>query len=247
MRAAALTYNFILGLVPAIAVCMAVVSAFIDVKSVSTQIKSFLLKNLTAGTGYTASTYLDKFIGNIRFSTIGYAGFSALFLTSLLLLSNIETSMNHIWSIEKNKKLTVRLLIYILMIFLGPICLATTISATTLAKAYSPHLLSKAHFGTITVSILLFSFLYKVMPNTKVKSSWAILCGILMALASHGAKLGYAKYTAKAIFYNQIYGGLAALPLFLIWIYLNWTIFLAGTLLNYVLQNRNSLLEKSYL
>jgi membrane protein len=104
----------------------------------------------------------------------------------------------------------------------------------------------QANIGTILITTALFTFFYKVMPNTKVHWRGALLSGFLVALASEFAKLAYTKYTGKALFYNKMYGGLAALPLFLIWIYLNWMIFLAGTQLNFFLQNRRSLLEKGH-
>lgn len=244
MRAAALTYNFILSIVPALAVCLAILSFFLDIHSLSVELKLFLLKNLTTGTGNVVTQYIDGFLRNLRFRTIGYIGFGALLFTSVLLLSNIEDAMNRIWSIDKSKKLWQRIAIYNLMIFIGPFCLAISLAAKTLANKYFPHLLMQANTGTIVIMTGLFAFFYKVMPNTKVRWDGALFCGFLMALASECAKLIYAKYTAKVLFYNQVYGGLAALPLLLIWIYLNWIIFLAGTQFNFFLQNRRALIEK---
>jgi len=244
LRAAALTYNFIFGLVPALAVCLSILSFFVDIKSAGSNLKSFLLKNLATGTGNAVTQYLDQFLVNLRFRTIGYVGFGALLITSILLLSNIEDSMNRIWSIDKNKKIWKRFIIYNLMIFIGPFCLAIFLATTMLAKKYTPHLLVQANVGTILITTCLITFFFKVMPNTKVQLSGAFISALLVALVSELAKFAYAAYTTKALLYNKMYGGLAALPLFLLWIYLNWIIFLAGTQLNFFLQNRRALMNK---
>lgn len=72
--------------------------------------------------------------------------------------------------------------------------------------------------------------------------SWiaSLLAGAIASAAVDLAKLGYAIYTTKALFYNEVYGGLAVFPLFLIWVYVNWNIFLGGALLTYMIQHRHS-------
>lgn len=237
-RAAALTYTFILSLVPAIAVCLAIFSFFVDLHGVQNEFKVFLLKNLAAGTGGDVIGYLDQFIRKVRFKTIGYVGFAALVTTSVLLLSSIEHSMNKIWRTEKNRNLKQKIIIYTLFMFCSPISISLSIATTAFIKKYAPNFFFEANLLAFLFNTIFLSTIYKILPNTKVQWKYAIYSAALIAILSDAAKWGYAIYTARAIFYNKVYGSLAALPFFLIWIYLNWIIFLTGTQLNYFLQEK---------
>lgn len=238
LRAAALTYTFILALVPAIAVCLTIFSFYyVDMARMQADLKTFLLKNLATGTGSAVTVYIESFLGKVRLKTIGVAGFTGLMLTSILLLTGIENSMNRIWNIQRNRPLWKRIGLALLFIILGPVCLGASVTASALLAKRS-HLFLPSQIGSTLATTLLFFTLFKLLPNTKVRSSAAALSAFLAAACAELAKWGYTIYTAKMVFYNKVYGGLAALPFFLIWIYLNWTIFLAGTQLNYLLQTR---------
>jgi membrane protein len=240
MRAAALTYTFILGLVPALAVCLSIFSVLFDVRRLSGDFKIFLLKHLAAGAGDTVTRYLDLFLANVRFKTIGYVGFAALLIAALLLLSSIEEAINRIWAIRRKKALWARVLIYNMILLLGPICVSLSIATTTIVTKYFPQFLFKANLSTVAVSMIFLSLTYKIFPNKKVSWRAALISGGFVAITAELAKWGYAIYTTKALFNNKIYGGLAALPVFLVWVYVNWTIFLAGALLCFVIQHHSS-------
>ncbi len=240
MRAAALTYTFILSLIPLLAVCLSVFSLIIDVKKLSIDFKMLLFRHLTAGAGNVVGQYMDNFLRKVQFKTVGYIGFAALLVIALLLLSNIEDSINRIWSIRRKKKLWKRVLIYNLILFLGPVSVSLSLATTTIVMKYFPHMAVKANLGVILINTLFVCFIYKIFPNKKVNWKWALLSALMVALTCELAKWGYTYYIAKALFYNKIYGSLAVLPVFLIWIYLNWLIFLAGALVTFVLQHRKN-------
>ena len=236
MRAAALTYNFILSLIPALAVCLSALSLFFDVRKYTNDFKHILLNHLAAGSKANVAAYVDAYLISVRFKTIGTVGVFALLITALMLLSNIEDSINHIWSIRRKKKFWKRFLIYNLILLFGPVSVSISVATTTVVANYFPELLINAHLGIILLNTTLFTLTYKVFPNEKVFWLAALAAGATTACAIEVAKWGYANYTAKAIFYNNIYGGLAALPVFLVWIYVNWILFLAGALLSYMIQ-----------
>ncbi len=242
LRAAALTYTLLLSLVPILAVCLSVFSLFIDVKQLSnhTQFKMFLFKHLSAGSGNQVGRVIDLFLGKVHFKTLGYIGFAVLLLVALLLLANIEDSVNRIWSIHKKKQLWKRILIYNLILFLGPVSVSLSVATTTIVTKFFPQLLFKANIGIVFVSSLFLTLTYKIFPNKKVRWSSALLSGVLVALATELAKWGYAGYMSKMMIHNKIYGSLAVLPSFLIWMYLNWILFLAGVLLTFMLQHKST-------
>ena len=243
IRAAALTYTFILGLIPAVAVCLFILSGFVNFHDLQNDFKLFLLKNLAAGTGNTAVAYIDQFLGKVHFNAMGYVGAGALVTTSVLILSSLEHTMNKIWGIHKNRPIRKKIFIYTLLIIFSPLGISLSIMASTLIQKYAPHFFFEATILGFLFNTLFFTFIYKTIPNRKVDWKYALFTGIIIAILSDVAKWGYTVYTAKALFYNKVYGSLAALPFFLIWIYVNWIIFLTGTQLNCVLQNAHDAKE----
>lgn len=244
VRAAALTYTLLLGLIPLIAVCLSVLSLVVGVKQLSVDFKAFLMKFLVPSAGNQVANLIDNFVSKVQFKTVGYIGFAIVLLTALLALSSIEESINRIWSIRRKKKLWKRFLTYNLILILGPVSVSLSLATTTVVKKYFPQLLLKANLGSMFMFATVVTLTYKIFPNKKVHWRAAIISGWLVAVICELAKLGYARYITKALFYNKVYGGLAAFPLFLVWIYLNWTIFLAGALFCFMLQHYRSLLRK---
>ncbi len=241
MRSAALTYTTMLAMIPLIAVGLAAVTALVDVRSYSQDLRMFLLKNLTAGSGNLVSQYIDQILNKVRFRTIGIVGFSSLVVTALLMISSVESTLNRVWSIRKPKDIFSRFALYNLFLLLAPISVAASIAATTFVVKFFPGKVFQAQITAVIITTVFVTFVYKLFPNTKVHAGWSLLCAFLVAFLIEVAKVGYGFYTSKALIYNKVYGGLAVLPLFLLWLYLNWNIFLGGSLLNYALQNRKRL------
>jgi len=240
LRAAALTYTFILAIIPLLAVCLSGGSLFFNVHDLNTRFMAFLVQHLAPGSAAKVSTLLTSFLAKVHFKAMGYVGFAALLVTCLLLLSSVESSINRIWSIRRRKELWKRIVIYNLLLVVGPASVSISLSTITFVSRYFPNYAAKANIGAFLINALFLTMVYKIFPNKRVNWSAALIAATLAALAAELAKWGYAIYTAKALFYNEIYGGLAILPLFLIWIYVNWNLFLGGALLTYMIQHRKS-------
>jgi membrane protein len=130
--------------------------------------------------------------------------------------------------------------IYNLLLVLGPASVSLSLSTVSFVSRFFPDYVSKAKIGAFLINTVLLTLIYKIFPNKKVHWSASMIAGVTAALAAELAKWGYAVYTKKALFYNEVYGSLAAIPLFLIWIFLNWNIFLGGSLFSYMIQHRES-------
>ena len=74
----------------------------------------------------------------------------------------------------------------------------------------------------------MLTLIYALVPVRRVPWRAAVAGGVLAALAFDLAKSGFAFYIKHVPTYQIIYGAIAALPLFLIWIYLSWMILLVG-------------------
>ncbi len=240
LRAAALSYALILALIPLLAVCLSGGSLIFPMRDLNTRFMGFLVQHLAPGSAAKISSLLTNFLAKVHFKAIGYVGFAVLLVTCLLLLSGIESSINRIWSIRKKKELWKRVVIYNLLLVLGPAAISFSLANVTLISHYFPNYVTKANAGAFLISTFLLAFVYKIFPNKRVHWTAAFVAGLFAAVAMELAKWGYADYTKKVLFYNQIYGGLALLPLFLLWMYVNWNIFLGGSLLSYMIQHRHT-------
>jgi membrane protein len=109
--------------------------------------------------------------------------------------------------------------------------------------------LASSHLGFLgatagaLLTCLSFALLYLIVPNTKVKVRNAAAGGFIAGLAWELAKWGYATFVARSVRYSAIYGSVAAIPIFLLWLYLSWAILLFGARLAYVFQYASSLVK----
>ena len=242
LRAAALTYALILAFIPLLAVALSGGSLFIKSRDLNALLMPFLIQHLAPGSAAKVGQVINGILNKVHFKAMGTVGFGALLVTSLLLLSSIENSINRIWSIRRKKDLWKRVVIYNLFLILGPASISASIATLTWISSFFPSYVAKAKIGAFLINAVLLALVYKIFPNKKVNWMAALISAILAAIAIDLAKLGYAIYTAKAFFYNEVYGGLAVFPLFLIWVYVNWNIFLGGSLLTFMIQHRKSFL-----
>jgi membrane protein len=103
---------------------------------------------------------------------------------------------------------------------------------------------ARGHLLPMFVQFSGFLFLYWAVPNTRVRLPAAAVGAAFAAGTWELAKIGFAFYTVRASSYSMVYGSLAALPLFMIWVYLTWVIVLTGAEISFIMQNRSALLLK---
>jgi membrane protein len=141
-----------------------------------------------------------------------------------------------LWGIGVRRSFTRRLVVYVLGVTLGPVLVGASISVTTWlftqTLAPMPLELSLAEFVVkplpVILSTLALALLYELTPNRRVPWRNAFAGAVPAALAFEAAKHGFAAYVKNVPTYEVVYGTLAALPVFLIWIYVCWLIVLSG-------------------
>ena len=164
-------------------------------------------------------------------------GIVFLVVTSVLMLHTIEQTLNRIWKVRGGRKGLTSLLMYWAVLSLGPICLGAGL-------AISSYLTSQAIFNeTLTflggarfwLTLLPFLFttimltlLYTVVPNTSIPFRQGVLGAAVAALLFELAKGGFTFFIKQAPSYQVVYGAFAAVPVFLLWIYISWMIVLGG-------------------
>lgn len=246
-QAAALTYSTLLSMVPILAVVFAIARGFgynkyielwfRKIMSTQPQIADLIIDFVNR---YLAHTQSGIFLG---------IGLLFMLFTVLMLVNNIEETFNEIWQVSNARPIMRSIVNYLAMFFIFPIMIiismGVAIVMATVADviddiallAPAIHLL--LDFSPYLLMSLLFILLYVYMPNTKVKWSCAIIPGILAGVAMHILQLFYIYSQIWVTGYNAIYGSFAALPLFMLWLQISWTICLFGAQLTYTNQNLN--------
>jgi membrane protein len=178
-----------------------------------------------------------------------FLGIGLLFMlyTVLMLVSNIEEAFNEIWQVKKGRSVFRTFTDYLAMFFVAPILIVISsgisIYLATVANGMSDfQMLSAAvryliDLAPYVLMSLMFIALYIFMPNTRVKFSSVIIPGILAGIAMQGLQFVYIHSQIFLSSYNAIYGSFAALPLFMLWTQISWTICLFGAELCYTNQN----------
>lgn len=246
LRAAALTYMTLLSLVPALAVVFSLFAAFAGLKDVRVRLQDSIVDALTFSDRNMVADYLDRFVGQVHAGGLGAVGVVLLLFTVIATLASIETAFNDIWGVTRGRNWLERFQVYWPLITIAPVFLGVSLSVTASIQASAavkglletvPALGWLAHLVPVALTGSSFTLLYHFMPNTRVQVSAAALGGVIAGTLWVIAQQLYAVYAANAISYSAIYGSLGAVPLFIIWLYVSWTVALLGASLTFAIQS----------
>lgn len=236
--AGSLTFTSVLALVPVLTIALAIFTTFPLFSTFRASLEAYFVQSLMPkAVANTILGYLTTFATKAtRLSAVGAV---FLMVTAVTMMSMIERAFNHIWRVRTARPFAQRILVYWAIVTLGPLLIGVSISVTSyLSSATSDVVGSVPLLGVLfytLISILLstgaFTLLYVAVPNRVVDWRDAAWGGLLAAIAFEIAKRLFAVFIAKFPTYTVIYGALAAIPIFLVWIYLSWLITLMGAVL----------------
>ena len=246
-QASALTYSTLLAIVPILAVVFAIARGFGYNKYIEIWFRESL---------HTQPQVADVIVGFVNSYLVHtqsgiFLGVGLIFMlyTVLMLVNNIEETFNQIWQVSNSRPIMRSITNYLAMFFLFPIIIVVSTGVSifmeTVANKMNDFvLLGPAVHWLLNLSpfllmALLFIILYVYMPNTEVRLSSAIVPGILAGIAMQLLQLAYIHSQIWVTGYNAIYGSFAALPLFMLWVQISWTICLFGAQLTYTNENMN--------
>ena len=244
-KASALTYSTLLAIVPILAVVFAIARGFGYNKYIEVWFRDALSSQPQAAeiiigfvNSYLVHTQSGIFLG---------IGLLFMLYTVLMLVSNIEDTFNEIWQVKKSRSVLRTFTDYLAMFFIFPILIVVSSGlsifiATVAGRMPDFLMLDKA--VRVLIDLVpyvlmagLFIALYVFMPNTRVKLKSVVVPGILAGIAMQGLQFVYIHSQIFLSSYNAIYGSFAALPLFMLWLQISWTICLFGAELCYTNQN----------
>lgn len=235
--AAALTYMSLFALVPLLTISFTMASAIPSFSGLETQLQTLIFDNMMPDTGMEIKNYLDDFARQAKNLT-GF-GIAFLVITSVIMLRNIEQAFNIIWRTQENRGPVASFLLYWAVLSLSPIFMGLALGISTYLASL-PVLIDNLdvvglgsellRYMPIVLSFAAFTLIYAAVPNCTVPLKHAAIGAFIAAIAFNTARFLFTKLVVNSS-YTFIYGAFAAVPLFLLWIYLSWNIVLIGGIL----------------
>ncbi|MFW5969815.1 MAG: YihY/virulence factor BrkB family protein [Halofilum sp. (in: g-proteobacteria)] len=252
LRAMSLVFTTLLALVPLIAVSFSVLKGF----GVHNRIEP-VLHGFLAPLGPRADEITERIVGfvdNIEVRVLGAVGIGLLLYTAVSLVQKVEEAFNYTWNVSRRRTLVRRFSDYFSVIVVGPVLVFTAIGITATLTSHSAvqALVAIEPFGSFLrlagrlvpylLVIAAFTFLYMLIPNTRVRLGPALFGGVVAGVVWETVGRLFAAFVATSTNYTAIYSGFAILLLFMIWLQLSWLILLTGSSIAYYRQHPEQLL-----
>lgn len=186
----------------------------------------------------TGDFFYQQFkLSMLHAKSLSWIGFLSMFLTAYIMLKTLEKHINEMWNIKIHRKFIYSILIYAFFMLLGPILVFVILLLQIYTKTYfNSSLNAIIHPLSYLIGVALFIITYKVLPAAKVQWAHAFLAGVIAGTWFELAKMVFVFYVTNFPVYDLLYGSLAVLPLFLIWVYICSLILFFCAQIIYVLQ-----------
>lgn len=235
--AASLAYSTLLSLVPLMLISFYILSFFPTFKGTGVAIQDFILKNFIAASASVIANHLSQFLRQLQILTL--TNLLAFAFVSVLLIYNMVHAFNRVWKVRMRYYYGLSFVMYSLVLLLTPIFFGSLMLLSSYVASL-PLLSDKQGFFLIREPILwglpyfsafvTFTFLNWVLPSTAVKLRYAAWAGLVTTALFEMAKYLFSLYLSIVPTYQIIYGALATIPIFLVWLYVTWSIILFGAL-----------------
>lgn len=248
LRAMSLVYTTLLSIVPALAIAFAVFRAFGFDSYIETMLADFLAPLGDQGAEITQQ--MMQFVQRVNVNVLGTVGFAFLLYTVISLINKVEASFNSIWHVEANRSFARQFTEIVSMSVLGPLLVLTVfgIMAGAVSNSFVGGLAEyeavryileqSSRLLPYAVLITAFSFIYIMIPNTRVKADAAAVGATVAGITWGAAGWTFATFVVKSAQYVAIYSAFASLVFFMIWLYAAWLILLGGCSIAFYYQNR---------
>lgn len=256
LRASSLTFYTILSIVPVFAVFFGIAKGF----GIQNAIAEYLVLAFP-GQEVVIEQIADiskNMIDNTSGGLIAGLGLILLFWSVIKVMNSIEESFNDVWDIPESRSWARKFTDYFSIILIGPFLLIITGGVNVFIRTQIEDFFELIGFfgyiaGVTDISIdlipvailgLLFSLFYVIVPNTKVNFKSAFYAGLLAGLAFQILQILYFEFQIGVSRTNAIYGSLAAIPLFFIWLQISWRIVILGGIISYSHQHLGQYVNK---
>lgn len=245
IHASSLTFVTLTSLVPILAVGFALVKGFgFGADQLATVEQMAWFQQMPAQWQEFVQKILD-IVNTTNFAALGWIGLAFFVLTAVLLLANVEKSFNRVWGVDKNRSLLRQIANYTSVLVLVPVLIGVAgalkaqvaINRKILDVDVNAWAQNLASFGILW---LVIGFLYVFVPNTRVRLRSALVSSLLTTVVFLGWMQMFTVMQVGVVNYNRIYGAFAAVPVFMLWMYVTWVILLLGAEFTFALQNSDT-------
>jgi membrane protein len=246
----ALSYTTLVSLVPLAIIAFGTLAVFPILSKVHDELVALVFRSLVPSIGEQAAWWFRAFTNSAAQTTaIGVAGIAA---TGILLLVTVEDQLNLIWRVTSPRPWVQRILAYWTLITLGPLLIGISLSLSTyfeiaarrvglgeeaVAWFASSWLHSLARAVPALLEFVALTLLYCLIPNCAVRWRDGALGALIATIAIEILKIGFSIYIGASSFYQTVYGALAIIPIFLLWMYISWMAVLLGAVAAAALPN----------
>ena len=248
MLSTSLTYFSMLAIFPIVALILGITKGFgLDRLFIR---KIFEIVPQNEGMVRTVLDVANKLLVSTEGSILTGVGVVILINSAIKVLMVLEDSFNKIWHVNKSRSFTRRIIDYIAIIFIGPIFFIVIIATNSyVIEKAGELLLGKTLVIGLFIKligpsfyILLFTLLFYLIPNTNVKLKPAFISGVVTALLCFILKAAFVFLQSFITKYNAIYGSLAFIPIFLVWVQYIWVTILLGAQIAFSIQTSDEFL-----
>jgi membrane protein len=237
-RAASLAYTTLLAIVPILFVIFKLLSFFPIFEGVWDQLQNFIVKNFVAATAHVVSQHLHDFIKNVQ--NLPNSSILFLLVLDLFMLYSIHAVFRDIWHGKSTRHMSLFFLLYLVILFLSPFAFGLLlISASFLYKlAFISKLVTTPYIHQsllillpYLLTLITFTIFNWILPAARVRFIHAFIGGLITTIIFEIAKYVFTLYLSHFSTYRLVYGALAILPIFLVWLYVSWLIILLGAMI----------------
>lgn len=232
--AGALSFTTVFALVPLTLVVFGVLKGLPVFAEWSGRLSDYVFSNFVPSAARSVQTYLNQFADSA--SQLTTAGVIALVVSLMITLTGVEAAFNRIWRVKAARPKFSRFLVYWTVLTLGALMAVASLAVSAKFFAMSVFATGAGHvlqvvmlrLAPMVIELLAFAAIYRVVPHRTIKWRHAVAGALLATFLFEMVKWGIGVYLGNFGAYSKIYGALAVVPIFLLWIYLTWTAVLLG-------------------
>lgn len=245
---ASLSYTTLIAIVPLFAIGLSIFSAFPAFENIRNQIQDFLVHNMAPALGQEISGYLSEFLkASAGLTAIGVV---SIVVTSILMLSTIENSLNFIFKVSRPRRIATKITLYWTVITLGPLLLGAAFSIRSyfFALTEDDKLFNNIYISNLLpalITMLMLIIVYVLVPNKKIRLLNATGGAFVAMIIFWALRKAFGIVVLNSATYQTLYGALAVIPLFLIWMYLAWSVVIFGAVITASLEDFQQLGEQN--
>lgn len=229
--AAALTYTVALSIIPVLALAFSVLKAFGSAEQLRP-----LIQNYVALGSEATTDQIMAFVNNVNAKALGSLGAISLVITVISTMGTVEQAFNNIFRVPKSRGYLRKFTDYLSVLLTVPLFITAGLAATAVLSVEITRVPDIAAVAPYLFAWSGFFLLFIFFPYTKVDWRSALIGSLFTAILFQLAQWGYINFQVGAARYRAIYGAVATIPIFLVWVYVAWIIVLAGAELTAALQ-----------